>query len=392
MKGKPYVLFLPKWYPCRNDPLNGIFVKRHGKAITEYLDVVILYVIVDAHLKNTLYERLETIEDGMLTLRYYFKKTITGFSVFDKIIKLFLYTWCSILGYRRVCQIKGGKPLLTHVHVFLRPAIIAYYIKCLYGVKFIVTEHWTGYLSARNAYHGVVRKLVTSFIAKRASAIVPVSEALKNAMEKHGIKSNYVIVPNVVDTDKFDRITVMNNNVARILFVGSIIDEHKNVSGMLNVMMQLRKKRTDFKFIIIGTGIDEQKILNTIESNNLKTYVEFLGYIPNNDLPVHYSNGSFMIMFSQFEIQPTVLLEAMSCGLPVIAPDVGGISEIINNKNGFLIKPNDTKDLEEKLSMMLDNYKTYDTIQIRTTIINRFSNKQVGKAFYDLYSEVNKIK
>ena len=388
MEPKPYILFLPKWYPCRTDPLNGIFVKRHGKAISAFIDVVVLYVIVDANLKKGIYERVETIEEGMLTVRYYFKKNITGISILDKLLKLFLYTWCSFLGYNSICKTKASKPLLTHVHVFLRPAVIAYFIKVFNGINFIVTEHWTGYLTARNAYKGTARKYITSFVAKRAAGIVPVSEALRNAMVKHNILSNYFVIPNVVDVDRFINQGSAKDEPATILFVGSMIDEHKNVSGMINVMIELRKKRTDFKFVIIGTGIDEAKIMNTIKVNNLEAYIEFLGYIPNNDLPKYYSVGSFMIMFSQFEIQPTVILEAMACGLPVIAPNIGGISEVINDKNGFVIEPNNAGELEEKICILLDTYKNYNSTDIRNYIVNRFSNEKVGANFYELYLKI----
>jgi glycosyltransferase involved in cell wall biosynthesis len=389
---KPYILFLPKWCPSRTDPLDGIFVKRHAKAVADYIDVCVLYVIFEANLKNGLYEKVEAVEDGILTVRYYYRKNITGISALDKVLKLILYSWCSLLGYKRICKIRGKKPLLTHVHVFLRPAVIAFFIKSLYGVKFIVTEHWTGYLSARNAYKSFFRKRITSWTARRASAIAPVSEALKKAMESHKIKSRYFIVPNVVDTEKFQYKNDAKNDIARILFVGSLIDEHKNISGMLKVMARLYAKRKDFRFVIIGTGKDEEKILSLTKSNKADSYVEFLGYIPNDELPAYLANGSFMIMFSRFEIQPTVLLEAMACGKPVIAPDVGGISEIINNKNGLLIKPNDENDLFDKINFMLDNYDKYDPREIRNYTVDNFSNKQVGKAFFDLYSDILELK
>ncbi|HSZ25105.1 MAG TPA: glycosyltransferase [Cytophagaceae bacterium] len=387
---KPYILFLPKWYPCRNDPLNGIFVKRHAKAIVKYIPVCVLYVIVDEHLKKSWYEKIESLEDDIPTIRYYYKKNITGFSALDKIAKLFLYAWCSFLGYKNVCKSIGGKPSVVHVHVFLRPAIVAFFIKIFQGVKFVVTEHWTGYLPVRNAYKGFLRKKITSFIAKKASVLMPVSEALRRAMEFHKIKGRYSIVPNVVDVEKFCYKTTSKPNPAKILFVGSMIDEHKNVTGMIRVMMRLYHQRTDFKFVIIGTGEDEAKIKAIIKNNQLEGYIDFIGYIPNDNLPMYYASCSFMIMFSRFEIQPTVLLEAMACGKPVIAPDVGGISEVIHPHNGLLIKPEDDADLIDKTDRMLDTYTHYNPHEIRNYIVKKFSNEEVGRTFFDIYTHLLK--
>jgi glycosyltransferase involved in cell wall biosynthesis len=91
-------------------------------------------------------------------------------------------------------------------------------------------------------------------------------------------------------------------------------------------------------------------------------------------------------MFSRVENLPCVILEALSCGLPVISSDVGGIREWINDTNGVLVKPDDGAALLNALVSMLDNYSKYDRQSLHQFAVDHFSQDVIAKQFHDIYN------
>jgi glycosyltransferase involved in cell wall biosynthesis len=387
MKTKPYILFLPKWYPCRNMTLSGIFIQRHAKAISNLIDVVVLYAIYDENLRSKWIEKEEKIEQGVLTIRYYYKKRFTGISQLDKFIKFLIYFLCFIKGYRYI-TLKRGKPVLIHVHVLLRTGIFACFKKVFSNIDYIISEHWSGYLKESNSYQGYLRKIISEFIVKKALCVTTVSEALRNAMLANGLKNEYKVIPNVIDTDKFKcELPEKQKEKLSIISIGLLKDDVKNISTVLRVIKKMSDQRKDFEFILIGRGEDEFLYRQYCLENEILDKIVFIkGYIKPELIPGVICQSDFLLQYSHFETQGTALLEAMACGKPVLASEVGGMKELINDKNGILVKTNNEQDLYDKLSFMLDNFRSFNPEIIRKNIIDNFSNKVVGEKFYNLYA------
>jgi glycosyltransferase involved in cell wall biosynthesis len=388
MSKSPYILFLPKWYPCRNMALNGIFIQRHAKSLSSLINVVVLYAIYDDKLKHTWYEKEEEMKDGVWTVRYYYNKNITGLGFIDKVLKFLIYFFCLLKGYRYINHEKG-KPLLIHAHVLLRTGIFVYFCKLFLNINYVISEHWSGYLKECGAYAGFIRKKTTEFIVRRALRITTVSEALKNSMLSHGLKGNYSVIPNVVDTDKFlcESVRPIRKKI-KVICIADLKDEVKNISAVLNSVKKISEKRNDFELILIGEGPDENKYRQFCIEHGLLDIVVFIrGYIEPALIPSALCESDFLLLYSHFETQGTVILEAMSCGKPVLAAEVGGMKELLNEERGILVKVKNDQDLYEKLNFMLDNFRKYDSVSIRRYVLDNFSDRIVGKKFYDLYTD-----
>ena len=94
------------------------------------------------------------------------------------------------------------------------------------------------------------------------------------------------------------------------------------------------------------------------------------------------------ILNSNYEGLPCVLLEAMSCGIPVISTKVGAVPEIIDYKQGVLIKPNDAKELCVAMEDMISSYGQYSGSYIRTKIIEKYSYPAIAKDFNIIFNSV----
>lgn len=142
------------------------------------------------------------------------------------------------------------------------------------------------------------------------------------------VKSKITIIPNYVEIDRF----IPFDNIKKeydVVFVGRIKEE-KNIKALLDAMETL-----NFRLLIIGEGDlkkDYQKKYALLNDN-----IEWVGRVPNHNLPSIMNKVKIFILPSFYEGHPKALLEAMSCGLPVIGADSPGIREvIIHGENGWL--------------------------------------------------------
>jgi len=127
----------------------------------------------------------------------------------------------------------------------------------------------------------------------------------------------------------------------------------KNVKGLIEAMPYFEGKT---KLIIVGDGPERDELRFLVENLGLENRVEFLGAKPK---PFEYvSPSDILVVPSNEENFPLVILEAMSAGLTIVATRVGGIPEQIEDgKNGYLADPNDPKDLADKINKILKNRK-----------------------------------
>ena len=111
----------------------------------------------------------------------------------------------------------------------------------------------------------------------------------------------------------------------------------------------------------------------------------FKGEIPYSHVAKEMQGSHVFILNSNIENSPCVIGEALSCGLPVIATRVGGISELVNEQNGILIEPQNTKQLTEAMIDMYYSYHHLQQKQIATDAEQKFSFTVMGQLHHQLY-------
>jgi glycosyltransferase involved in cell wall biosynthesis len=364
----------------------GLFVQKHAEAVNIFADVASLYV----HPDNTIsrQEIHTTFDNGFLEVIVYFPTVKSTFS--NGILKQFNYLKAYNAGLK-VIQKTWGMPDIIQANVFTRTALIADIIKVIYGIPYTVIEHWTRYfreITFRNKFH----KLVSVYAAKRASAIMPVTQHLQKCMELHGMRNNnYQIINNVVDDIFFEKLAEPTSGKVRILNVTCFDDPQKNLSGLLHVIKRLYQKRQDFEIYLVGKGIDSEKIKMLASEMKLENEVVFItGMLTGKTLVEAYQKSHFSVLFSNYENIPVVISESFACGLPVVSTSVGGIDEHIDSSNGILINANDENALFESLDYMIDHFADYDKEAIMNYAKEKYSYQSVGKHLFNIYSTIIK--
>ena len=181
-----------------------------------------------------------------------------------------------------------------------------------------------------NGRRRLLIRLLEGFSLHRADAIAVTTPAIRESIAaRYRLEEGRIwIVLNPIDIRLFQPGTSAEENAALILTVGRLAPE-KNLPELLVAMKSVDGARLQ----VVGTGPDEHGLRLQAGAN-----VEFLGHVPNGEIPGLLRKAQIFVLASHYEGSPKALLEAMACGKAVIGADSPGIREIIQDgKNGLLV-------------------------------------------------------
>ena len=381
LEKKLNILFLASWYPNRIEPQNGNFIQRHAEAVSKNCNVAVLYVISVPGIKG--FETSTQWVNNVFEVIIYFEKTHSYLPLrkFNKYLK------AHRIGYKTIVE-QFGSIDLTHLHVFFPAGIFALWLRKKFQLPFVITEHWTAFLKINPHQFNWFEKYYIKKIGAAASMICPVSEDLKKAIEEFGVTGPFKVIPNVVNTELFHISKQKNYSTKRILHVSTLYDQHKNVSGLLNVIARLVKERKDFKVTLAGNKYGDLPVNYAKKLGIPKEVLEIHEEIPLEDIARMMQEDHIFVLFSNYENLPCVISEAHSSGMVVIATDVGGVREMIDTNNGVLINAKDEAALYEQLNQVMDRIPQFDVQEIRRQAVDRYSYQSVANQYLEVYRAV----
>ena len=209
---------------------------------------------------------------------------------------------------------------------------------------------------------------------------VPTYEISKFIVSTHNIQHSRIIVfPNWIDTDLFYLGGFENTYTNKILYIGRLSPE-KNISLLINALNE-----TDINIDIVGDG--ELKSELNSEAKRLGVESQFLGRIPNNDLPELINKYPIVVLCSNFEGSPKSLLESMACGRAVIGTNKPGISNVITNNFDGVLCESEPEELRSALIDLMGNMGKRKRLgqEARNKIVNKNSKSQAIKTELSIY-------
>ena len=348
---------------------------RHAEAISSKHLVSVLHIISKPGLSKSRFE-----VDKASNLHSYIAYIKPSK---NPILKLFRF-W---LAYQQLLKQIGSFDLV-HLNKLYPFGLFALHLKKLKHLPYIISEHWTGYHLKEQKSLPWVERVLSKIITKNASSVCPVSTDLKNSMLKSGLKGNYRIIPNVVNTHLFKPAKKTTKKFT-ITHISSLLDKHKNISGMLRVAKQLENTIDTFQWNFIGGKKEEfSKLLDDL--NFKKETIHFTDHLSHEQIPKQLTQSDVFVLFSNYENLPCVILEAFSCGVPVISSNVGGINEFFPEDFGFLIEQNNEDQLLQKIIEIYNNPMSRSK-KMHQFANDNFSSEIICDSFSKLYLQaINK--
>jgi glycosyltransferase involved in cell wall biosynthesis len=380
------ILHLPKWYPHPADPQNGVFIQKQIDAIPpEFFNTVLF---VKSAIQDKLIEVKPSRENGVIVFRVYFRE-YQGSKFLKPLVHLLRY----LKGFRKGLKLVQvpRKPDLIHAHVLLRTGLLAWYSSRKFKCKYIVSEHWSGFITGAFSEKNFIYRKLSMLVLTRAERIILVSETLKSAFVKLGVPEEKIeIVPNVVEVYKVpgDRVNISIKNKVVMLSVADLVDDIKKISEVIEVVADLSKKHY-LEYWIVGEGVDRQMLEDLAKTKGLSgDDVKFHGRKTNEEVLKIISLCDFLVLNSVTETFSVVAAEALLGGKPVVATRCGGPETFVNDKNGILIDVGNRQQLKDAIEKMATSYQSYNPKDLKEEVRRKFSAEVVGQQLKIVYNEV----
>ena len=232
------------------------------------------------------------------------------------------------------------------------------------------------------------QKKYNKFLYRKVDGVASVSEASKRDLLSHFpfLEGKTEIIPIGLEEKKEITSRLLSPVSSKhIVHVGGFSFE-KNHVGLLRIFKLILQVEPQVHLHLIGDGPLRTEIENEVEMMDLSPHVTFYGFVKD---PLSFIDvANILVLPSIIEGLPGVILEAMYCKTPVVAYDVGGISEILNANTGALIE----KNKEEKFSeAVLESLNRPDNDKIEKAykmVIHQFMNEEIALKFVNSYEKI----
>lgn len=292
--------------------------------------------------------------------------------------------------------VRKENPDIIHSH---NPAaaITGIAVAKLFNKPHILTMHgpWSS-VRLQNLTRALARK-IEGFAVRNSIVTTCDSEALKKEMEiLHKVKT--IAIQNAVDNELFGQLTKrkareklgVKFNGKLVLFTGRFVAE-KGLDSLLEAATAVLDRKNMVKFLLIGGGFDEHIVKNWIKHNpKYKNNIIVIPFLKHEMMNVAYNAADMFVLPSLAEGLSRSLMEAMVCGLPCIATDVGGNAELLSSDRGILVKPRNSRELASAIIRVISNEKFSNRLgsNAKQFAIKNLTVKKRIEAFLDVYKNM----
>lgn len=381
LTSKIHLLFISSWFPDRENPSLGNFVVKHLEILTEVTNLTLLQVekIQDCDKRF----QIEVSEQNGYRKVHVLYSASGGF--LSKYLNLIRYIRAYYQGWKKV-NTYYGKPEIIHANVLYPVGIICLLAKYIYGLPYVVSEHWTVYMKSDPVNLSRPEQLIIQWAARKASYVMPVSESLMIEMQKYGINAQWKVVPNVINPHVFyPNKEAIQCNPKQIFHVSSFDNCQKNIEGILKATVLLLKYRTDFVLHIAGDG-DLEEVQNKAKELDLDSrYLKFSSSMSHEAIANELNRSAFFVLFSNFESFSVVLAESIACGCPVVTSKCGGLTDVMPIFGGLQVESGNIQQLCDSMNYMLDHSFEYPKDKMFHWVHLQFSPEVIRNEFLEIY-------
>lgn len=289
---------------------------------------------------------------------------------------------------------------IIHIHTssnysFIRKSVYFFIIKTFSHNKIIIHIHGAKFDIFYKSSNMIIKKLIKYVLSCSDGVIVTSprwAEIIRNIVKNantfivyNGFNDSFVTIPK----EKI-RYQIGLPLDKKILLNIGVLEEYKGHIYLIDSLETIIKNRDDILVYIIGEGTLKGRLETIIKTRKLDKNIFLIGRKPLNDLVNMVNASDLFVLSSLAEGNPTVMFEALSCGIPFVGTNVGGIPDIIiSDDYGYLANPGDPEDLAKKILTALNrewNYRKIIEYGSKFSWQNGVNN--ILKIYNSLYHEI----
>jgi glycosyltransferase involved in cell wall biosynthesis len=239
---------------------------------------------------------------------------------------------------------------------------------------------------------GKISCLIESKLFKISDKITSVASSVSQELSEYGLNPDEVeVIGNGVDEKLF--CPIQNKASEKYILYTGRLSYRKGLFDFIECGVNICSRYPDINFKLTGKGSLFEKLQKIVQESGYEDRFEFLGHVEKSKLIELYQNATIFVLPSHYEGLPTTLLEAMSCGLPVVATAVSGNLDVIESgKNGILVPIKSPDKMAEAVSSLLndENLRTELGIAARKTIEEKFTWDAISDKILRCYDSICK--
>jgi glycosyltransferase involved in cell wall biosynthesis len=291
--------------------------------------------------------------------------------------------------------IKRNRIQIMHSHLPLSN-IIGRSIAWLAGVPIIISTEQSTYYEKSLPF-----VIADCLLARITTQITAISQAVRffASNQAHLAPEKFLVIPNCIslhllhisstsERQENKRELGISKNQPVIITIGRLSPE-KGQSVLLDAARIILDEKPNAVFLIVGDGPCEQSLKRQAQRNGLEGHVVFLGF--RQDIFSLLQISTVMVLPSLREGLSVALMEASACSVPIVASNVGGIPEVVENGvSGFLVPPGDDTAFANSILQLLDSPDLRDSMGLagRKIITDRYSSEIVSEMTVGLYGRL----
>lgn len=272
---------------------------------------------------------------------------------------------------------------------------VAWMLKMMRGIPYAVYFGGSDLPGSNPSRYKRIYPLITPLLRaiwQRAKFRTVCSEELARLGKIADPKSEFLVIPNGVEWDRFKPLERPRNEKVTILFIGRLIPR-KGFERVIRALPEVQNKAHQaFEVEVVGSGEHRQKLDDIAQELGVAEKIRYVGTVPYDQLEKSYQQADIFVLTSLSEGMPSVILEAMGCGLPVVASDVGGNNELVRDGwNGYLIRGDDSSKLAKDLVQLIDNEVLRRQMGGRSReMAKQYNWEEIMRRYNELYLKYSK--
>lgn len=304
------------------------------------------------------------------------------------------YTWKAFWFARKLA--KQNSYDLTHSFFSVPCGFISLLLKWQFKLPYIISLRGSDVPGYSERFVGLYRWVTPTILKiwKHADFVISNSQGLKELALRSNPQKEIGVIYNGIDVEEFSPAQQKGEQEEFTILCVSRVTPRKGIRFLIQAFKLLSGRYHNARLVIVGDGNEKKSLEDLVLSLDIREKVNFAGVVGHEKVATYYRKADVFVLPSLNEGMSNVILEALACGLPVVATDTGGTKELVTEGvNGLIVKMRSADDLADKIEkLMLDSQLKNQMGAQSRKLAEKLSWEKVAGEYFQLYTKTNNLR